>query len=862
MDRMKRTRTGSALILAAALAAAPATAQQQADTAATATVTVGAADTVVITPGARYRAGGLHNLFFGRHYRDLWATPIRVERLDLDRFAGGLRPTRLGGGKQTHSLRFAGADGREYQFRSVDKDPSPLLPENLRRTVAQRIFQDQISAGHPAAPLVVSPILTAAGVLHSEPRLVVMPDSPALGEFRAEFGGLLGTIEERPTDEGPGFADASKIVSTEALFDRLEHHQDEHVDTRAFLAARLIDLLLGDWDRHQDQWRWARLGDGRSSPWTPIPRDRDQAFSRYDGLLLGLARLSAPQLVEFSATYPSTVGLTWNARVVDRRLLTGLDWPVWDSIATALQGTITDAVIDDAVHRMPPELRAKNEAWLAGALKHRRDALPEAAGRFYRLLAGEAEVFGSDKAERVTAARTEGRVLDLTVRAAEDDSVAPPLFHRRFDRADTKEVRLYLHGGDDVVQISGTAGGAPLLRVIGGGGDDKVVDSSTAGRARFYDARGTNAVEGTRRVPLDTRPYNDWQLTDSTPYPPRDWGGFWRFKPWLNVGPEVGLFFGGGLVRYDFGFRKRPYRSRMELRAGYATDAETFRVEFTGDFRRVNSRVRTNLLLRASGIEVVRFFGFGNETPRIDSDFFYRVPQQQYLIQPSVVFPVGHRATFSVGPTLKYADTDLDPGRFITLFPPFGVGGFGMVGASAALRVDGRDGEVAHRGVHLTAGGSVFPAVWDVDGTFGEVHGEVAAFLTPRTSFGPTLALRAGGKRVWGDYPFFEAAFVGGAATVRGLREDRYAGDASAYGNVELRVRLGRYFVLLPGDYGVFALADVGRVFLEGESSDVWHTGAGGGFWFAFLDPANTITVALARGDGRTALYLRAGFAY
>lgn len=861
MDRMTRTLAGSALILTAGLAAVPVTAQQPADTAAAAVaLPAGSADTVVITPGARYRAGGLHNLFFGRHYRDLWATPIRVERLDLARFAGGLRPTRLGGGKQTHSLRLAGADGREYQFRSVDKDPSPLLPEDLRRTVAQRILQDQISAGHPAAPLVVSPILTAAGVLHSEPRLVVMPDSPALGEFRAEFGGLLGTIEERPTDEGPGFAGASKIVSTEQLFERLEHHQDEHVDARAYLAARLVDLLLGDWDRHQDQWRWARLSDGKAAPWTPIPRDRDQAFSRYDGLLLSLARLSAPQLVKFSATYPSTVGLTWNARVVDRRLLTGLEWPVWDSIATALQGEITDAVINDAVHQMPPEFRAKNEAWLAGALKHRRDALPAAARHFYRLLAGEAEVFGSDKAERVVAVRTKGRVLDLTLRAADDSAL---LFHRRFDRADTKDVRLYLHGGDDVVQISGAEGGAPLLRIIGGGGDDRVVDSSTAGRARFYDARGTNAVEGTRRVPVDARPYDDWQLTDSTPYPPRDWGGFWRFKPWISAGPEIGLFFGGGLARYDFGFRKRPYRSRMALRAGYATEAETFRVEFIGDFRRVNSRVRTSLLLRASGIEVVRFFGFGNETPRIDSDFFYRVPQEQYLIQPSVVFPVGRRGAFSVGPTLKYADTDLDPGRFITLFPPFGVGGFGMVGGSAELQLDGRDEPVAtRRGVHLTAGGSVFPAVWDVETTFGELHGEVAAFLTPRTSFGPTLALRAGGKRVWGDYPFFEAAFVGGAGTVRGLREDRYAGDGSAYGNAELRVRLGRYFVLLPGDYGVFGLADVGRVFLEGESSDVWHTGVGGGLWFAFLEQANTMTVALARGDGRTAFYLRAGFAY
>ena len=67
---------------------------------------------------------------------------------------------------------------------------------------------------------------------------------------------------------------------------------------------------------------------------------------------------------------------------------------------------------------------------------------------------------------------------------------------------------------------------------------------------------------------------------------------------------------------------------------------------------------------------------------------------------------------------------------------------------------------------------------------------------------------------------------------------------------------------LYPGTFGVFALGDVGRVYLEGESSDTWHTGVGGGLWFAYLEPANTITIAVARGVDRTALYIRAGFAY
>jgi hypothetical protein len=857
MDHVIRSCGRWATAIAVALVARPLDGQSPATPAS-------AVHDTIVTPGARYRAGGLHTLLFGKHYRDLWATPIRVEVLDLDDFAGGLRPTGRGGGKQTRSLRFAGADGREYQFRSVDKDPAPLLPEPLRRTLARRIFQDQISAGHPAGPLVVSPVLSAAGVLHAEPRLVLMPDSPALGQFRGDFAGMLGTIEERQTDVGPGFAGASKIVGTEALFDRLEEHQDERVDARAYLAARLVDLFLGDWDRHQDQWRWARFGKADTVPWTPIPRDRDQAFARFDGLLLTLARLSAPQLVEFSPTYPSMVGLTWNARVVDRRLLTGLDWPVWDSVASQLQGRLTDAVIDDAVQQLPPEFRDLNAVWLAGALRSRRDRLPAAARGFYRLLAAEVEVHGSDKAERVEIAHPADGALEITIYPAAGQAQTP-LFHRRFDRSDTREVRLYLQGGDDAVLIHGPGSGAPLLRVIGGGGDDRVIDSSRAGRTRFYDARGSNAVGGLRRVPLDARPYRDFHLSDSTPYPARDWGGFWRFRPWVSSAPDVGLFVGGGVVRYDFGFRKRPYRSKLALRAGYATGAERFRAEFLGEFRRVSSRVRTSLFLRASGIEVVRFFGFGNETPRTGSDAFYRVPQQQYVVTPAVTFPLGSDGSFTVGPTLKFADTDLEAGRFITQLRPYGTGStgsFGEIGGTAGAEWDTRDGPAATRGVHLLAGGSVYPAVWDVASTFGEVHGEAATYLTPKTSFGPTLALRAGGKKVWGDFPFFESAFVGGAATVRGLREQRFAGDAAVYGNAELRVRLGRFFVVLPGSYGVFGIADVGRVYLDGESSDTWHSAFGGGVWFAFLEPGNAITMSVVRGDQRTAFYLRAGFAY
>ena len=180
-----------------------------------------AQDSVSVAAGPQYAASGIKAVLLGADYRDAWATRIRVPVLDLDRYAGGITATERGGGNQTISLRFQSTDGREYTFRSVDK--YPRLPDEpaLAGTVVGAVIQDQVSSLHPAAALIVAPILDAVGVLHPEPMLAVMPDDPDLGEFREEFAGMLGLIEERPDEqEGdrPGFGGFTKIVATETLF--------------------------------------------------------------------------------------------------------------------------------------------------------------------------------------------------------------------------------------------------------------------------------------------------------------------------------------------------------------------------------------------------------------------------------------------------------------------------------------------------------------------------------------------------------------------------------------------------------------------------------------------------------------------
>jgi len=824
-----------------------------------------AAETV--TAGARYGAGWLHRLLLGAHYRDLWTAPVRVSVLDLGGFAGGLTPEKRGGGRETKSLRFRGANGRVYAFRSVDKDPTAALPPDLRQTFITGVVQDQISSSHPAGALAVAPLLDAAGVLNAAPQLFVMANDPGLGTFRPEFGGMLGQLEERPAkdaEDEPEFGGATRVVTTAKLWEYLDRGPEDRVDARAFLAARLLDLFVGDWDRHAGQWRWARLDEGDAHLWRPIPRDRDQAFSKLDGLLPWLAHFYFPDLVGFGPDYPNMIGLTWDGRVLDRRLLVDLERPLWDSLAGSLQRRLTDSVIDAAVHRLPAEYYTRGGAELAQALKRRRDRLPDAARRFYELLARVVDLRGTRQPELVEVERGAEGTVAVRMAARDQGSTVPraPYYHRTFHPGETEEVRLYLGGGGTRVVARGRGSGQIAVRVIAGSAADELVDSSAAG-VRFYDASGSVHVLRGARTTVDHRRNAFPPLTDPAQEPFRDWGT--RTVPMVQLfyATDYGLVLGAGATVTHFGFRADPNASRQTARVSFATAMQRPRVEYRGEFRRVALGLEGDVTARASWIDVVRFYGFGNETRAPRADAYYKIQQADYQVAPALVIAFSHRARLSLGPRLEAAQTTLSAGTLLDSLRPYGTGHFGQVGAQAEFRGDARNEErVATSGLLFVVGGSAYPAAWDVARPFEEAHAELATYLTAPIPTSPTLALRALGKKLWGAYPFHEAAFVGGATTVRGFPEHRFAGDAALIGNAELRLSLFRFSLLAPDEFGVFGLGDVGRVYLSGETSDRWHAAAGGGIWVSFLHRSNTLSLAYARSAESSGFYLRAGFLY
>jgi hypothetical protein len=207
----------------------------------------------------------------------------------------------------------------------------------------------------------------------------------------------------------------------------------------------------------------------------------------------------------------------------------------------------------------------------------------------------------------------------------------------------------------------------------------------------------------------------------------------------------------------------------------------------------------------------------------------------------------------------SHTPTPLD--SFIGNTRPYGVGDFGELSLRTRLVMGKRDVDqpVSAR---MSLGGAWFPAVWDVQDAFGNLEGDAALYLAPPAALSPVFGFHVGAKKVFGTFPFFESAFVGGPDQVRGLRPQRYAGDAAVFATAELHLQLFEARLLLPTQVGVLGLADIGRVSADGQNSDTWHKGVGGGIWLAPLKRSAALSIALARSEGATRFYIQAGFGF
>jgi hypothetical protein len=223
---------------------------------------------------------------------------------------------------------------------------------------------------------------------------------------------------------------------------------------------------------------------------------------------------------------------------------------------------------------------------------------------------------------------------------------------------------------------------------------------------------------------------------------------------------------------------------------------------------------------------------------------------------------------------VKYTVTDSQPNTLISTFRPYGFATFGQAGFRMRFLHESTRQVVSHggtadellrddhpHGLTFEAEAGVYPATWDAVSTFGTLSAVTTAFVTLPLPLSPVIATRLGGQQNFGDYPYFEGAFLGGRSSVRTLPRSAYTGDAMLYGSAELRVPIAEFPFILPLNTGIFGFADAGRVYVDSKSPGGWHTGMGGGFWLGVLKPATSISVTFTNQKERKVL-LGTGFIF
>ena len=313
------------------------------------------------------KPGGIRKAVLGEHYSSLYLNEYEFETLDLATFSGGVTPIKRGGGNQTNSLRLEDSAGRQFTMRSLTKDPSRTLPFPINQIKgAEYLLRDNFMAAHPFAALVVADLAKAVNVFHTNPKLYYVPKQPTLDYHNEVFGDQVYLVEERAGGnwkELKSFGYPDKIISTYDLIEKLHKNGKHRVDQAQVLRSRLLDLIVKDWDRHQDQWKWAVTEDSLGKVYRPIPRDRDQAFAKYDGLVAGALRLVDPfmkQLQTYKGHERDIRWFSWNARFIDKVFINELDWKHWEKEINDVQKNLTDDIIKKAFQTCLKRQEMKN----------------------------------------------------------------------------------------------------------------------------------------------------------------------------------------------------------------------------------------------------------------------------------------------------------------------------------------------------------------------------------------------------------------------------------------------------------------------------------------------------------------------
>ena len=822
----------------------------------------------------------LQKTIWGKRYRKIYGTNVKLKVADLDTLYGGLEPIQEGGGHQTVSVRVKDSLGREYNLRRIKKKAVQYLQkvafkntpieDKLKNTFAENALNDFFTAAHPYAFLAIPTLSEAVNVYHTNPKLFYLPKQKKLGRYNRDHGDDIYMIVERPEEHWLGYDSFGNpnhdIVSTSGMMERLRRDEKYRLDEPAYVKARIFDMLIGDWDRHQDQWRWAEIEDESGDhTFEPIPRDRDQVFSNFDGAFLGTLRGLTGFAKQFGVYGKDIKDVAWfNASAVglDRSILQNVGRETWLEEAKFVQNHITDEVIEEAFSKLPPETQGETSEDIIEKLKGRRDNIVDIAMRYYDYFAKLAIVTGTDKDDFIDVMRMPGGKTRVTVTRNKGGERGEALSDKVYDKKETKNIWIYALDDDDKINVDGTGDNPILVRIIGGQNND-IYDIKTGENVKIYDYKSkpnTIKKEGEANFRLTDKYEINTYDKDKKIYKTGN------ISPGFGYNPDDGFKIGVETVSTNYGFKRNPFTSQHTFGAGYYSSTGGYKLYYKGKFASIIGEYNLEVGAHYTNRNYPQnFFGFGNESQNPDDTegFDYnRVQIDEFGADFGFVNETPFGSYFSYKGTFEGVKVEDSPGRFVSEeFNP-GADFYDrkyFLGLNALYKYESYDDVLnPTRGMKflLNLGGKANAD--QIKDHFGYFKSSLEFYNALTRDRKLVLNTKAHTHLVMGDdYQFYQAAQLGDDKGLRGFRRDRFTGKSAFAAGADLRYSFNEFEThFLPMQIGIFAGYDLGRVWYDNETSHRWHDDYGGGFW---INSADALNATFSLFNGKDGLRFSAG---
>jgi hypothetical protein len=820
-------------------------------------------DSLTIISDSRYEAKGFWQFLMGSHYRDLWTMPVKLPVLNLQQFEGGVDAYHFTGGQQSTTFFARTEEGGHYVFRSVQKNPVVFAedqddPEQImfNNSVIRDVLQDQISSSHPYGPLTLMPILKASGLYYSDHSLFYLHKQAGSEEF-PETGVNTPVMKENfaSLDYLKQFdSNVEDVISTADLITYMLEDGEYSVDAEWYLRARLIDILVGDWDRHEGQFLWAITSDYKQKVARTYQLDHDGAYFVMTGLLPSLGTRARPlrKFQHFDEDIRELAGLNEQARYMDEIFLNRLPERRWSAVAEDLQKRISDKVLQKAVSRLPDEIYRLDGHQLLSKLKSRRDKLPVYAMEFYDRIARDLDITGTVADNLFRLTESEDGNLSISVYSSTEGSSLNLIFERVIKADETRSVRLFGIEGENRYEFN-YPGDLPITVHIVDLNEQRVIEYTGNASGKNIKVHTTSPeFPDDFQFKFNTRDFTE-DLVQKYGYNYQEADDdLFEIIPSFRLNSDDGLILGGGVAFTTYRFRRYPYATRQQLVARLATRTTGYTIDYNGEFINVtgSADLDLNMYIQAPNFSN-NFFGLGNETGADRSSNFFDVRRDIYGIDAELKFDLTRELNIGTALTFEAVKLDVGLDKFF-LTPEAGLADddfdtHSILGFRSSARYNiGDTGFFPRNRFQIESAVHITHNFLDSN-TMLTLNGSVVG---SRSIFHRNLvvASRVGAATNIGDFRFFQANTLGDAgsflrsnrgffeaANFRGVPRDRFSGRSVFYQNTELRSKLfefNNYFA--PGDFGVIALFDHGRVWAPGESSDVWHYAYGGGVWYNF----------------------------